>query len=124
MQDLFFIIFCLLSIFNIKIKGSDNFFHDYMELDDTNCIKGIFVWLILFCHKRNYGNNKNYLYLKIIGKLVSMFFFYSSFGICESIKKKGIIYVQTLKNKAIIFFLKTQIIILLFLLSDIIYTKR
>ena len=106
MQDLFFIFFSFLSIINIIIKGSDNFFDDYMELDNTNCIKGIFVWLILFCHKRSYGNNKYYIYLIIIGKLgqkvVSMFLFYSSFGICESNKKKGIIYVQTLKNKAII----------------------
>ena len=119
MQDLFFIFFCFLSIINIIIKGSDNFFDDYMELDNTNCIiaftqtlwktqnlimvkqlikvtshyiaqsvKGIFVWLILFCHKRSYGNNKYYIYLIIIGKLgqkvVSMFLFYSSFGICES----------------------------------------
>ena len=102
MQDLFFIFFSFLSIINIIIKDSDNFFDDYMELDNTNCIKGIFVWQILFCHKRSYGNNKYYIYLIIIGKVVSMFLFYSSFGICESIKRKGIIYVQTLTNKAII----------------------
>ena len=128
MQDLFFVFFSLLSISNIKIKGIDNFFDDYMELDTTNCIKGIFVWLIIFCHKRNYTKSKNYIYLKIIGilgqKVVSMFFFYSGFGIIESIKKKGIIYVQTLKNKALILFLKTQIIILMFLFSDIIILNK
>ena len=128
MLDFFFIIFCCLSIINAKIKGFDNYFSDYMELDDTNCIKGIFVWLIIFCHKTNYGNKKNYLYLKITGnlgqKVVSMFFFYSSYGICESIKKKGVIYVKTLKNKAIILFLKSQIIILMFLLTNIIILKK
>jgi len=128
MLDLFFIIFCSLSIFGIKIKGIDDYFSDYMELDETNCIKGIFVWLIIFCHKRNYGNKRNYFYLKITGnlgqKVVSMFFFYSSYGICESIKKKGIIYVKTLRNKAIILFLKSQIIILIFLLTNILILKK
>ena len=113
MRDLFFIIFCFLSAFDIKVKGVDNFFPDYMDLENTNCIKGIFVWLIVFCHKTSYGKKK-YGYSKITNnlgqKVVSMFFFYSSFGISESIKKKGIFYVKTLKNKAIIFFLKTQII--------------
>jgi len=127
MTDLFFIIFCFLSTFGIKIKGIDNFFTDYMELDDTNCIKGIFVWLIVFCHKTSYGKKK-YGYSKITNnlgqKVVSMFFFYSSFGISESIKKKGIFYVKTLKNKAIIFFLKTQIIILMFLLANIFILKK
>ena len=128
MLDIFFIIFCCLSIFNAKIKGIDNYFSDYMELDNTNCIKGIFVWLIIFCHKRNYGNKRNFFYLKVIGnlgqKVVSMFFFYSSYGICESIKKKGFIYIKTLRNKAIILFLKSQIIILIFLITNIIILKK
>ena len=128
MLDLFFIIFCCLSIYNIKIQSIDNFFIDYNELDDTNCIKGIFVWLIIFCHKRDYVQKKNYFYMKIISnlgqKIVSMFFFYSGFGILESIKKKGFFYVRTLKNKAIILFIKTQIIIFMFLLTRIIILKN
>ena len=122
MLDLFFIIFCCLSVLGIKIKENDNFFSDYMELDDTNCIKGVFVWLIIFCHKTGYGKKK-YKYIQITHNLgqnvVSMFLFYSSFGICESIKRKGIDYVQSLRNKAIILFLKTQIIILMFLIANI-----
>ena len=92
MLDYFFCIFCFLSALNLKIKGLDEFFQDYMELDNTNCIKGIFIWLIIFHHKTVYGINKNYLYKDItrnLGqKIVSMFLFYSGFGILESIKKK------------------------------------
>ena len=128
MLDLFFIIFCILSIFSIQIKGKDDFFSDYMELDETNCIKGIFVWLIIFCHKKNYLYKKKFLYMNITRNLgqnvVSMFFFYSSFGICESIKKKGFIYTKTLKNKSIILFLKAQIIILIYLIANIIILKK
>ena len=128
MLDLFFLIFCYLSVFDIKIKGTDKFFFDYMELENTNCIKGIFVWLIVFSHKKNYIKNPKYLYIQIIRYLgqniVSMFFFYSSFGICESIKKKGFIYIKTLKNKLIILFLKAQIIIFIYLIVNIIILKK
>ena len=92
MMDYFFFMLCYLSIFNCKIKGLDNFFTDYMDFENTSCIRGIFVWIIIFLHKRKDFVNKNYL-LKIIlknlgQKVVTMFFFYSGFGIYESIKKK------------------------------------
>ena len=122
-MDYFFFILCFLSTINIKIKGLDDFFYDYMDLENTNCIKGIFVWLIIFCHKRGYGIYKKYLFFKIVSnlgqKVVSLFLFYSGFGINESLKKKGNLYVKTLPKKACILFIKFQLIILMFLLSNI-----
>lgn len=128
MIDYFFFIFCFLSILNLRVKGFDDFFNDYMKLDNTSSIKGIFVWLIIFCHKIKYGINKNYLFKKIVRnlgqKVVSMFLFYSGFGIYESIKTKGSIYVKTLPYKAVIIFLKSQIIILMFLGTNIFIFKK
>lgn len=128
MIDYFFLIFCLLSIINIKIKGIDDFFYDYMDLKNTSSIKGIFVWLIIFHHKKEYGMKKNYIFDKITAyfgqKLVSMFLFYSGFGIYFSVKKKGINYVKTLPQKAIIIFIKSQIIILMFLITNIFLLKH
>ena len=128
MIDYFFFIFCFLSILNLRVKGLDDFFNDYMKLDNTSSIKGIFVWLIIFCHKIKYGINKNYLFKKIVRnlgqKVVSMFLFYSGFGIYESIKTKGSIYVKTLPYKAVIIFLKSQIIILMFLGTNIFIFKK
>ena len=124
MIDYFFFMFCFLSMINVTVKGKDNFFHDYMELSNTNSIKGIFVWLIIFCHKKDYGIKRYYLFkiiTKYLGqKVVSMFFFYSGFGIYESIKKRGHNYAKILPYKAIILFIKAQIIILMFLLANII----
>ena len=123
MIDYFFFIFCLLSIYNIKISGPNNFFQDYMNLDNTNSIKGIFVWMIIFCHKMEYLNKKNYIYIRLIKNLgqniVAMFLFYSGYGIYESLKKKGTNYSSTLLVKAIILFLESQIIIILFLIANI-----
>ena len=122
-MDYFFFIFFFLSVFNIKIKGSDGFFLDYMELENTNSIRGIFVWLIIFCHKTKYGVDKNYYFKTIIHYLgqqvVAVFFFYSGFGIFESLKKKGNLYSKTLPQKACILFIKFQLILLIFLVANI-----
>ena len=124
MENLIFLIFCFLSVINVKIKGSNNYFTDYMDLNNTNKIKGIFVWMIILSHyKGYYKTNQNYLsriILNYIGqKMVSMFLFYSGFGIYESIKTKGNNYVKTIPRKIIILFIKTQIIILLFLINNL-----
>jgi hypothetical protein len=123
MMDYFFFMLCLLSLYNLKLKGINQFFPDYLNLENTNSIKGIFVWLIIFCHKSQYGINKNYLFIKIIGhlgqKVVSMFLFYSGFGISESLKKKGFNYAKTLPKKSLILFLKYQIILLIYLTTNI-----
>lgn len=128
MMDYFFFILCLLSLNNLKIKGINEFFEDYLNLENTNSIKGIFVWLIMFAHKLEYIDNKNYLFIKIIGHLgqqiVSMFFFYSGFGIFESVKKKGFSYAKTLPNKSFILFIKYQIILLIYLTANIFILKK
>ena len=106
-------ILCFLSTINIKLKGYDDFFSDYMDLENTNCIKGVFVWLIIFCHKLGYGVQKKYLFIKIVSnlgqKVVSLFLFYSGFGINESINNKGKFYLKSLPKKACYFIYKISI---------------
>ena len=115
MEDIIFIIFCLLSIINIKIKGLNDFYYDYMNLENTSPIKGIFVWLIILSHIKSY-----YIRRHFGQKMVSLFLFYSGYGINESIEKKGIIYVKTLPKKGIILYIKFQLILLLFFLNNLI----
>ena len=98
-----------------------------MELENTSKIKGIFVWMIIFSHNKQYYNlalyNK-YIYIKILRnigqKMVSLFLFYSGYGIVESIKKKGIIYAKTLPKKGAILFIKFQLVLIIFLINNII----
>ena len=123
MEDLIFLILCLICIVNIKFKGINEFFSDYMNYKNTSQIKGIFVWMIILYHNRNYFKSKKiYIYYSILNcigqKMVSLFLFYSGFGIYESINHKGINYVKTLPNKAIIIFIKSQIIIFIFLITN------
>ena len=58
MIDLVYMILSLLSILNIKIKGLNTFFEDYMDLNNTNAIKGIFVWMIFIRHFIEYCKEK------------------------------------------------------------------
>ena len=129
MENLNFFIFCLLSIINITIKGNNNFFKDYMALENTSPIKGIFVWLIIMSHYRGYYKTTQiYICRKILSyfgqKMVSLFLFYSGYGIIESIKKKGINYAKTLPIKSLILFIKYQLILLIFLLNNILLGKK
>lgn len=124
MENLIFFLFCLLSVINIKIKGTNCFYKDYMTLENTSPIKGIFVWLIIMRHYKSYYKSKKvYICNKIISclgqKIVSLFLFYSGYGINESIKRKGITYVKTLPKKSLILFIKFQIILLIFLFNNI-----
>lgn len=129
MEDLKFLIFIFLSFINIDIKGSNQYYPDYMNLKYTNSIKGIFVWIIILQHYRSYYFiNKKYIYQRILNnlgqKMVSLFLFYSGYGIYESVKKKGLGYIKSLPIKALILYIKFQLILLIFLLNSIILGEK
>ena len=126
MENIPFLIFSLLSINNAGLKGHNDFFSDYIDLNNTFSVKGIFVWIIFFRHYIQYYNRKSrYTYEKILScfgqKIVSMFLFYSGYGIYESFKKKGNKYSKSLLIKSLIIFIKSELIILIFALKCIIY---
>ena len=129
MEDLKFFILFFLSIINIDIKGLNQYYADYMGLKYTNSIKGIFVWIIFMQHYRNYyTKNIKYIYHRILNnlgqKMVSLFLFYSGYGIFESFKKKGIEYIKTLPKKALVLYIKFNLILLIFFLNNIILNNK
>ena len=79
MEDIAFLIFCLLSIINIDVKGINSFFDDYIELKNTFSVKGIFVWLIVFNHHSQYIRKKNIYITKLFIMLVKKWYHYFSF---------------------------------------------
>ena len=129
MENIPFLIFSLLSINNASLKGHNDFFTDYIDLKNTFSVKGIFVWLIIFKHYSGYFKRKNmYIYEIIVRhidqRVVSMFLFYSGYGIYESIKKKGNKYSKTLLTKSLIIFIKSELMILIYVLRSMIYRKE
>lgn len=105
------LIFIIILFFNCKFNK--NGFKDYLEIEQTNAIKGIFAIIIAFSHFNSYivlsDNIGDKIYLKIfylIGQLmVTLFLFYSGYGVYKSaFKKKD--YINTFPKKR---FLKTLI---------------
>ncbi len=85
----------------------------------------MFVWMIFFRHFTEYINKRqkiNKISILIDRSLeqniVSLFLFYSGYGIYESYKLKGNKYIKSLPLKSLILFIKSQIVLLLFLLNN------
>lgn len=99
---LIFMIIVIAVVFNsMKIAKKDEFFCDYSSVEQTSAINGIFTILIIFSHAVKFIQPSGILdtaYMSFRSHLgqgvVVTFLFYSGFGIMESIKKKGIIYVK------------------------------
>ena len=75
MLDLVYLILCLLSFININVKGANSFYEDYMDLENTNSIKGIFVWMIFFRHFTGYLKQNSLKNKKSILNLINLYEF-------------------------------------------------
>lgn len=105
----FILLFAVVCLYNVKLKVNkkDPFFQDYMSIEKTTSIKGIFIIIVLFSHFLGYVtlNDSVDQYavkpIRFLGQcMVTMFLFYLGYGIMESVKKKGIVYVKTMpKNR-------------------------
>lgn len=129
-----FFLFMIIGICAYKMEYSttDNYHLDYMSVEKTTSIKGIFVLLVFLSHFVQYvelNNSFDIPYLRIrsfLGQLVvTMFLFYSGYGIFESIKKKKTEYVNEIPTKRILKVLfDFDIAVLLFLILRFILGYR
>ena len=83
---------------------------EYLEKEQTNSIKGIFILIVFLNHARGYfeplsDNIPNFIYnmfFHLIGQMmVVMFLFYSGYGICCQFTNKGGAYQSTFLRKRI-----------------------
>ena len=88
---------------------SSNLNENYLSKENTDCIKGIFMFLIIASHAMSYiefsgEHDKLYLLLQsYLGQgIVAMFLFYSGYGVSEAIKKKGLSYIKTIPIKRVL----------------------
>jgi len=105
---------------------------NYLAMDRTDSIKGIFILLVFLSHARNcistlpqYSSDPLNSFYDIfqdhLGQgVVVMFLFYSGYGVMESIKKKGSDYIHTFpKNRFAKTLLHFDIAVLLFVILDL-----
>ncbi len=98
-----------------------------MSISTTSSIKGIFGVIILFSHLNSYisisDNIGNKIYLLCFGLfgqlMVTMFFFYSGFGVMESFRKKSDYDKGFLKNRVLKTLIHFDLAVLLFLIFSL-----
>ena len=90
-----FLVLIGLKIYPIKFNNN------YLSKENTSCIKGVFILIVFISHASTYftydlrhsGITLTFLY-HISQLMVTMFLFYSGYGIVESIKKKKQKYID------------------------------
>ena len=109
----FYIGIFILCLWKIKFSPKD-FYNDFLQRDQCDSIKGIFILFVFVRHILQYIIGSGYdfsampdqLFLKIDRELdqliVVMFLFYSGYGIMESIFKKKADYIRSMPLKRIL----------------------
>lgn len=123
----FILILLMIIISKSELIGNNQFNKEYLSIRQTNVIKGIFVILVLLGHGSSYlkiDSPLDLAYLSLKSHLdqmvVSMFLFYSGFGMMKSIMKKRFAYIKTLPLKRfLIVVLNFWIAVLLFWIMNI-----
>lgn len=102
----FLLLTALICLPQIKIYPSAKLRNDYISKEQTAAINGVFTLLVFWSHVSTYIRLDSALdapYTAFKGYMLQLvvvpFFFYSGYGISESIRKKGRSYVNQLPKK-------------------------
>ena len=114
---IFIIVVSLIGIeFCFKNKNKD-----YLSKTNTSCVKGIFILIVFYSHYVTYTHvnmSKDYLMYDVkifLGQLmVTLFLFYSGYGIFESIKNKKDYIKKLPKNRILKTLLNFMVAVLMF----------
>lgn len=124
---IFFIVALMaLCFYKAKVFPPNTLFPDYLSKTNTSAIRGAFMLLIIATHYAQYVKldgiyDTGYCMLRsYLGQnIVTIFLFYSGFGIYESIKQKGVDYIKTIPVKRILItWINFVFAILLFMLMN------
>ena len=124
---IWFVLILLLIVFSrVQLASASDFHKDYLDKDRANVIKGIFIFLIFLSHGRKYielGGLYDDPYLAMQNHIdqmvVSMFLFYSGYGMMEQIKKRQWDYIKTVPLKRFPkLLLDFDIVVCLFMISN------
>ena len=123
----FYIALFALTFINCKFSGKDFFKEESLSREVTDSVKGVFIWLVFLSHFSSYATYSSTLDLagqrisSLLGQLVvACFLFYSGYGVCEAIGKKGSDYIRAMPiNRIAKTLLHFVLAVLLFLLVKI-----
>ena len=133
MMYLFYGIFLILCLYKMKPKPpkGEKFMTDYMSVEKTMSMKGIFIIIVFFSHFNSYVKFTDPMDITYSGicrnmgqAMVTLFLFYSGYGVMESIKKKGMGYVHKIPLTRILgTYFRFDIAVLIFIIVQTILGK-
>ena len=102
-MSLILLLFLLVFLAGAKPAERGAFFPDYLSLEKSDSVKGIFVIFVFFRHYDQYVEldsiwDQGFSFVNyMLGQMIVVaFLFYSGYGVMCSIEKKGISYVKSL----------------------------
>ncbi len=125
--------FALMCLWGARAKLRNGaFFDDYMSPEKTTAIKGVFIIIVFFSHFNSYADftwSGDLLYVrmvKIIGQwMVTLFMFYSGYGVMAQIDRKGEAYVRAMPAKRILSLIfKFDIAVIIFTLIKLALNEK
>lgn len=130
----FVLLSCLILISFKWVKGYNE---DCLSFEMTNAIKGIFILFVFISHINPYIVRAGYEYIgygdplfldinSYIGQwIVTLFLFYSGYGVMESIKRKGDKYIASFPKKRLLpLFINFNIAVFLFIITNILLNNQ
>lgn len=118
---IYMVLFAVICCIGMKFAPRGQYLTDYMSRERTTSIKGIFAVIIVFSHMKSYLDTSGMfdsIFAKIlwlIGQfMVTMFFFYSGYGILEAVKKRSDYFKGFFKNRFLKTLLHFDLAVLLF----------
>lgn len=125
----------IFAILIVGVRFRHRYLHgDYIDVPHANAVKGFFILLVFASHIQGFLLRNGYAYTSLdrvfvganawLGQLiVSMFLFYSGYGVMESIRKKGSSYVDDLPKKRIaVVLLDFDIAVLVYVLFNLLFS--
>ena len=121
---IFYILLFFLALWGIKFSGKGYYAEESLSRSVTDSVKGVFIWLVFLSHFSGYATYTSrldtlgkWIPLQLGQLIVALFLFYSGYGVCEAIKKKGSSYVKPFpKNRIGKTLIHFDIAVLLFLI--------
>ncbi len=128
---IFLILTALICLPGIRISSPGSFNSDYISINQTTAVNGIFTLLVFWSHVSTYikldtGLDTPYSAFKsyMLQAVVVPFLFYSGYGMAQSIGKKGKAYVKQIpKNRFLKVLLHFDIAVVLYLIVNFAFGK-
>lgn len=123
---LLYVALFLVCLWGLRLRKPNDGERSYLDRTQTKAVQGVFVIVVLFSHFSSYVSLESRLdewFVFVnnrIGQLmVTMFLFYSGYGIMQSIKHKGETYIKGfLRHRALPVYSRFFVSVVLFLIVD------